>query len=157
VNRVVRWDPFREMLSVRNQMDQLVGDLLREPSEWQENGSGGSLRLALDVFEDDLSFNVKASLPGIDPEDIDISFSENTLTIQGETRGESEDENAKCHLRERHYGKFMRSITLPAAVNDANISADFADGILTLSLPKADEVKPRRITVQASGNKTVEG
>ncbi len=156
MNRVVRWDPFREMLSVRNQMDQLVGDLLREPSGWQGNENGDSLRLALDVYEDDHAFNVKASLPGIAPDEIDISFSENTLTIQGETSGESGEETAKWHLRERHFGKFMRSITLPAAINSADISADFADGVLTLTLPKADEVKPRRITVNVGGG-TVEG
>ncbi len=156
MNRVVRWDPFREMLSVRNQMDQLVGDLLREPSGWQGNGNGESLRLPLDVYEDDHAFNVKASLPGIAPDEIDISFSENTLTIQGETSGESEEEAAKWHLRERHFGKFMRSITLPAAINSADISADFADGVLTLTLPKADEVKPRRISVNVGGG-TVEG
>ncbi len=157
MNRVVRWDPFREVVSVRNQMDELVGDLMREPTGWQGEGRGESMRLPLDVFEDDQSFSVKASLPGIDPEDIDISFSENTLTIQGETSGESGVENTKWHLRERHYGKFMRSISLPAAINGANISADFTDGILTLTLPKADEIKPRRITVQTGGSKTVEG
>ena len=138
MNRVVRWDPFREMVSVRNQMDELVGDLLSEPTRWQGSGSRDTMRMPLDVFEDDQCFNVKASLPGIDPDNIEISFSENTLTVQGEYGEESGDEHTKWHLRERHFGKFMRSITLPASINGGNISADFTDGVLTLTLPKAD-------------------
>ena len=70
MSRIVRWDPFREMISVRNQMDQLVGDLFREPAGWQGNGEGGHMRLPLDVSEDDNSYGVTASLPGIDPADL---------------------------------------------------------------------------------------
>ena len=148
MSRIVRWDPFREMISVRNQMDQLVGDLFQQPAGWQGNGNGGHIRLPLDVSEDDNSYSVRASLPGIDPADLEISFSENSLTIQGETQAESEEENAKWHLRERSSGRFVRSITLPAAVNADDISANYEDGVLTLTLPKADEVKPRIIAVR---------
>lgn len=153
MSRIVRWDPFREMISVRNQMDQLVGGLYREPAGQQGNGDGRHIRLALDVTEDDSSYSVRASLPGIDPADLDISFSENTLTIQGQTQGESVDENAKWHLRERSFGKFVRSITMPAAINADDIGADFEDGILTLTLPKAEEIKPRIIAIRGAGEK----
>ena len=155
MSRIVRWDPFLEMISVRNQMDQLVGDLFREPAGWQGNGEGGHMRLPLDVSEDDNSYGVTASLPGIDPADLEISFSENSLTIQGETQAESVEENAKWHLRERSFGRFVRSITLPAAVNADDISADYEDGVLTLTLPKADEVKPRIIAVRGGGEEAV--
>ena len=155
MSRIVRWDPFREMISVRNQMDQLVSDPFRKPSGRQENGDGNHIRLALDVSEDDNSYSVKASLPGIDPADLDISFSENTLTIQGETQAESVDENAKWHLRERSFGKFVRRITLPATVNADDISADYEDGVLTLTLPKAEEVKPRIIAVRSTEDRAV--
>ena len=155
MSRIVRWDPFREVISVRNQMDQLVGDLLREPSGWQGNGEGAHIRLALDVSEDDNSYSVKASLPGIDRADLDISFSENTLTIQGETQAESAEENAKWHLRERSFGRFVRSITVPATVNADEISADYEDGVLTLTLPKAEEVKPRIIAVRGTEDRSV--
>ena len=155
MSRIVRWDPFREMVSVRNQMDHLVGDLLREPTGLESNGDRSHIRLALDVSEDDHNYSVKASLPGIDPADLDISFSENTLTIQGETEAESVDENAKWHLRERRFGRLMRSITVPAAVNADDISADYEDGVLTLTLPKAEDLKPRRITVRAMGDNAV--
>ena len=159
MSRIIRWDPFREMISVRSQMDQLVGDLLREPSGWQGNGQGNGqgshIRLALDVCEDDNSYSVKASLPGIDPADLDISFSENTLTIQGETQAVSVEENAKWHLRERSFGRFVRSITMPATVNADDISADYEDGVLTLTLPKAEEVKPLIIAVRGTEDRTV--
>ena len=155
MSRIVRWDPFREMISVRNQMDQLVGDLFQQPAGWQGNGNGGHIRLPLDVSEDDNSYSVRASLPGIDPADLEISFSENSLTIQGETQAESVEESAKWHLRERSFGKFMRSITLPAAVNADDISAGYEDGVLTLTLPKADEVKPRIIAVRGPGENAV--
>ena len=159
MSRIIRWDPFREMISVRSQMDQLVGDLLREPSGWQGNGQGNGqgshIRLALDVCEDDNSYSVKASLPGIDPADLDISFSENTLTIQGETQAESVEENAKWHLRERRFGRFVRSITMPATVNADDIRADYEDGVLTLTLPKAEEVKPLIIAVRGTEDRTV--
>ena len=156
MSRLVRWDPFREMVSVRNQMDELVGDILREPNGWQGNGEGGFRRLALDVYEDDNGYSVTASMPGIDPDALDISFSENTLTIQGETQAQEVDENAKWHVRERHFGRYVRSITLPAAVNADDIGAAYEDGVLTLAVPKAEEVKPRRIAVQVAGSRAVE-
>ncbi|MCY3904128.1 MAG: Hsp20/alpha crystallin family protein [Caldilineaceae bacterium] len=156
MSRLVRWDPFREMVSVRNQMDQLVGDFLREPNGWPGNGEGGFRRLALDVYEDDNGYSVTASMPGIEPDELDISFSENTLTIQGETQAQEVDESAKWHVRERHFGRYMRSITLPAAVNADSIGAAYEDGVLTLTLPKADEVKPRRIAVQVAGEMETE-
>ena len=155
MSRIVRWDPFREVVSVRNQMDQIVGDLFREPAGWQGNGDGGHIRLPLDVSEDDNSYSLKASLPGIDPADLEISFSENSLTIRGETHAESVGENAKWHLRERSFGKFVRSITMPAAVNADDISAEYEDGVLSLTLPKAEEVKPRIIAVRGSGEEAV--
>ena len=88
MSRIVRWDPFREMVSVRNQMDHLVGDLLREPTglaEQRRTEATSAWRWM--SAEDDHNYSVKASLPGIDPADLDVSYSENTLTIQGERRG----------------------------------------------------------------------
>ena len=132
-----------------------VGDLFQAPAGWQGNGDGGHIRLALDVSEDDNGYSVKASLPGIDPTDLEISFSENSLTIRGKIQAESVGENAKWHLRERSFGKFVRSITVPAAVNADDISADYEDGVLTLTLPKAEEVRPRIIAVRGSGEEAV--
>lgn len=156
MSRIVRWDPVREVLSMRNQMDRLVADVFSAPSVWQNDEYAGFMRLALDVTENDENYTVHASVPGISAEDLDISFTENTLTIKGETKEESVDENEKWHLRERRSGSFMRSVTLPAAVNADAIEARFENGVLKLNLPKAEEVKPRRIAIKPNGQKVVE-
>jgi len=157
MSRIVRWDPVREMVSMRNQMDRLMSDVFSAPSVWQNDEYAGYMRLALDVTENDESFTVHASVPGINADDLEISFSENTLTIKGETKDERVDENDKWHLRERRFGSFMRSISLPTAVNADAINAHFENGVLTLTLPKAEEVKPRRIAIKANGQKALDG
>lgn len=156
MSRIIRWDPFREMISVRNQLDQIVDDFFRTPATWQRDAYNGYRSLALDVSENDDTYIVKSSLPGIDLSDLDIRFSENTLTIQGETQAEQADENEKWHLRERRFGSFRRSITLPTAINADQIKAHYENGILTLSLPKSEEVRPRKITVHANEQQTVQ-
>lgn len=156
MSRIVRWDPLREMASMRSQMDRLMSDVFNAPAAWQNDEYAGYMRLALDVAENDENYTVHASVPGINPEDLDISFTENTLTIKGETKDEREDENEKWHLRERRFGSFMRSISLPTSVNADAIDAHFENGVLTLTLPKVEEVKPRRITIKPNGQKMVE-
>jgi len=156
MSRIVRWDPIREMVSMRNQMDRLMSDAFSAPSVWQNDEYAGYMRLALDVTENDENYTVHASVPGINAEDLEISFTENTLTIKGETKDERTDENEKWHLRERRFGSFMRSISLPSAVNADAIEAHFENGVLTLTLPKAEEVKPRRIAIKPNGQKMVE-
>lgn len=157
MSRIVRWDPVREMVSMRNQMDRLMSDVFSTPASWQNDEYAGFMRLALDVSENDNNYTVHASLPGIKAEGVEISFSENTLTIKGETKDERVDENEKWHLRERRFGSFMRSLSLPTAIKADAIDAKFEDGVLTLILPKAEEVKPRRIAIKANGQKMVEG
>lgn len=152
MSRIVRWDPVREVMSMRNQMDRLMSDVFSAPATWQNDEYAGFMRLALDVSENDENYTVHASVPGINPDDLDISFSENTLTIKGETKAEEVNEGEKWHLRERRFGSFMRSITLPTAINADAINANFENGTLTLTLPKAEEVKPRRISVHVGNN-----
>jgi HSP20 family protein len=150
---LIRWDPFREMMSMRSSMDRLLDRFFEEPfGEWQTSDWG----LPLDLTEDEDEFVVKASVPGIDPDDLDITLSENTLTIKGEIRKEEEKEEERYHLRERRYGRFTRSISLPASVKSDQIEAEYNKGVLTLHLPKTEEVKPKRIPVR-SGGKVLEG
>lgn len=150
MSRLVRWDPFREVMTIRNQMDRLVDDWFDLPSGWEREGSG-LMRLALDVSEDEDNFVIKASVPGIDPDDLDITLSDNTLTIKGEFKADETKESEKYHLRERRYGQFMRSVSLPVAVDADKIEATHEQGILTLTLPKAEEVKPRKISIKGDG------
>lgn len=156
MSRIVRWDPIREVASMRNQMDRLMADVFNTPATWQNDEYAGYMRLALDVSENDENYTVHASVPGMNPEDLDISFTENTLTIKGESKDERVDENEKWHLRERRFGSFMRTISLPTMVNADAIEAHFDNGVLILTLPKAEEVKPRRISIKANGQKVVE-
>ena len=111
--------------------------------------------LPLDVVEDEDSYIIKASIPGIKPDDLDITYNKGLLTIKGELKDESETTKGQYHLRERRFGRFMRTVSLPTSVKADDINASFQDGILTLRMPKAEEVKPKRISVK-SDNKTIE-
>ncbi|MFU8773072.1 MAG: Hsp20/alpha crystallin family protein [Anaerolineales bacterium] len=145
-----RWDPFREFISLRDNMDRLFDRTL---SRMDSDFDTVSWSLALDVVESNDEFVVKASLPGIDPDDLEITYSDNTLTIRGETKTEQEVEESRYHLRERRYGRFSRSVSLPSKINSDKIKADYNNGVLTLHLPKTEEVKPKRISVKAEGSK----
>ncbi|MEZ4617572.1 MAG: Hsp20/alpha crystallin family protein [Caldilineaceae bacterium] len=140
---LTRWDPFREMDSVRNMMEQLINDDRWSNRSWGEENSG-AFNLALDVSEADDEFTVKASVPGVDADDADISLNDNMLTIRGEMKDEREQGGAQgqYHLRERRYGAFRRTISLPTSINAEEADADFENGVLTLHLPKSAETKP---------------
>ena len=149
---LTRWDPFRDMLSVRRAMDRLF-DRALEPS-WSETAAWD---LALDVVENKDEFVVKASLPGVKPDDLEITFTDNVLTIKGETKEDNEIKEEQYHLRERRQGMFTRSISLPNRVKSEAIEASYDAGVLTLKLPKVEEVKPKRIAINVSNSKMIEG
>jgi len=148
---IIRWNPYREMVSMRNAMDRMFEDSLIGP-EWDWR-STTSWQLSLDVVESDDDFIVTASIPGINPDDLEITLSGRTLIIKGETEEESDSEKGKYHLRERRYGSFSRSVTLPTEINDKDVKASYDAGVLTLTLPKTEAVKPRHIEV----HKVIEG
>jgi HSP20 family protein len=151
MNQITRWDPFREMIVMRNTMDRLFDRFFdNEISGWEQTST---LNLALDVVEKPEEFVVKASLPGVKPEDVDVTFNDNVLTIKGEISSEEEKEDSRYHLRERRYGSFARSLSLPRGINSDAIEAKFSEGVLTLRLPKSEEVKPRRIAIQSASSK----
>ncbi len=148
---LTRWDPFREMMTFRNVMDRMFDDPFFEmPRTWQSQGE--SFPLALDVLEENDDYIVKASVPGVDPNQIEITLSDNMLTIKGETKSEQDVEEKNYHLRERRYGSFTRSISLPMPVDSTKVDATHENGVLTLRLPKAETVKPKRITVKPTLN-----
>jgi HSP20 family protein len=101
----------------------------------------------LDVAEDKDSFTVRAELPGLRREDIDVSLHDGALVLTGERKVETESEDTTVHRRERFYGKFQRVLALPAAVNADKVKAQFKDGVLTITLPKSEEAKPKQIDV----------
>ena len=144
---LVRWDPFREVVSLRDAMDRLFEEsLVGLPAAVR----GGIRALALDICETDDNLVVEASLPGFKPEDVDISVVGSTLNIKAESKSEEEkEETGKYHYRERRWGSFQRSVTLPTEVDANKAEAAFENGVLKLTLPKVEEAKPKRIEVKA--------
>lgn len=140
-----RWEPFKEMMTLRNAMDRLFEDSFVRPSVYLQE-TGGTL--PLDVYQTPNEVVVKASLPGYKPEEVDISITGDILTIKGEHKEEQKVKEENYWLRERRYGTFSRSITLPLEVVSDRAEASFDNGVLTLTLPKAEEVKPKQIKVR---------
>ncbi len=148
---LVRWNPRRDMMSLRDEMNRLIEQAFNGGSlvEWQPSTNWG---LPMDVAENDDAFIVTASVPGMNPDDLDITITDNVLTIKGEYKADETVEDEQYHIRERRYGSFGRSITLPVTVNADGVEADYNNGVLTLTVPKAEEMKPRRIAVQVHSN-----
>ena len=145
---MMRWEPFRNMTSLRNAMDRLFEDSVVRPGRvWPELERA---ELALDVYQTDSDVVIKATLPGVKPEEVDISITGDTLTIKGEHEEEQEVKEENYLHRERRYGAFNRSILVPVQVKADKAEAVFENGVLTLTLPKAEEVK--QIKVKASGS-----
>jgi HSP20 family protein len=145
---IVRWEPFRDLISLREAMDRLFEEsFIRPRTGWL--APLGAEALAVDVYETDQDVVVKSSVPGIKPEDIDITITGDTLTIKGETKAEEKVEKSNYIRQERRYGAFSRSLTLPTTIVAEKAKAEFEDGVLTLTLPKAEEVKPKTIKVKA--------
>jgi HSP20 family protein len=144
MTRLTRWEPFREARRMHDMLDRMMDRSLLDP--W---ASGFEGVLPLDMYQTDDEIIVKASAPGMTAEDIDISITGETLTIRGELEGEEVQEDARYHIRERRMESFSRSIALPTMVQAEKAKAEFENGILTLTLPKAEEVKPKTISVKA--------
>jgi HSP20 family protein len=146
---VERWDPFREAVSLSDAFGHLLRDSFVRPGTLMQ---GTASSLPLDIVENENEFVVKASLPGLKPEQVQITVHGDTLTIRGETKAEEEKKGETWHLRERRYGAFQRSVSLATAIDSDKAAASFDHGVLTLTLPKAEQAKPRQIKV-ASGAK----
>lgn len=139
-----RWEPFRDMLSLRGDMDRLFSGLFGGVPEDRE----GFWAPVVDIEEDNDKILVKAEIPGMTREDIKVSVQGNLLTITGERKQENETKNKTFHRIERAYGKFSRMITLPTDVDADKVKATYKDGILNVALPKPESVKPKNIDVE---------
>jgi HSP20 family protein len=138
------------MLSLRQMMDRLMEEAFVMPREGQAISFGG---LPLNVYEEGDNYVVETHLPGLKPEDVDVSVEGNTLTIRGETKAETERKERNYLMREHRYGRFERSLRLPDTVDPNRAQANFENGVLRLSFPKTEQAKPRKIAIGSGGQK----
>jgi HSP20 family protein len=145
---VTRYDPFSDTITLRQAMDRLFEDSFVSPITWR-NVNGESTSPALDVHQTADEIVVTAAMPGLKPEDVDITITGQTLSIRGEFKADEEVKRDHYLYRERRYGTFNRQLQLPVRVKGDAASATFENGVLTLRIPKAEDVKPRQIEVKA--------
>ena len=142
MTQIVRFNRVRPT-TIFDEFDRLFERSFSRPAS--QNWS-----VAIDVAESEDGYVVKASVPGINADDLEITLEDGVLTIQGEVVSEEESEDVNYHVRERRVGKFSRSVRFPTLVNGDAIEAAYENGVLSLNVPKAEEVKPRRIEVKAN-------
>ena len=144
---LIRWDPFDDLASLRESMDKLFDELFtRRPR--------GQAELAwaptVEVFETDNDVMVRAELPGIDPKNVEITVTQDTLTLKGEAKVDREDKVRNYYRRELRYGSFLRSIQLPSDVKGDQATASYKNGILEIRVPKSERAKPKSVKVEVA-------
>ena len=147
---IVRWDPFRELNAAQERMNRLLGDVYRAADD--DVMRRGAWAPPVDIYDSgNHELVIKAELPDMNKDEIDISVENNTLTLRGEKKMDSAIKEECCHRIERTYGAFSRSFSLPATVDTSKVSADYRNGVLTIKLPTREEAKPKQIQVQVQG------
>jgi HSP20 family protein len=143
---IVRWEPLRELSTLQNEMNRLFGTVFDGPAP----SSGGTLRRwmpAMDLIETADHFVLRADLPGMSEEDVNIEVEDRVLTVSGERKAENTESKDGYHRVERAFGAFSRSLTLPEGVNPEAVSASFDRGVLEVEIPKPEQRKPRKISI----------
>jgi len=153
--QILRWEPFRELAAMQQGLDRIFSETLPRafgrPLAEQEPG----VRVwapAVDIFETDKNVVLKVELAGVDPNDVEVRVENNTLYLTGQRKAETEVKEQKYHHMERLVGRFARSFTLPGTVDGQKVAAEYHDGILTLTLPKKEEAKPKTIKINVAGS-----
>jgi HSP20 family protein len=142
------WPGFGRLTDLRDDIDRLFESPL---TEWARNSNLLSgWNPALDLYEDKDNLYVKVELPGMKREDIEVSLHKGSLSISGERKGEEKHEDAEVYRAERFFGRFQRTVTVPASLAVDKVKAQYKDGILTITLPKTEEAKPKHIDVNVS-------
>ncbi len=145
--RLVRYDPWRDMERFEDRMNRVFGNL--NPWAGREERLSAGWEPAVDIYETEKEFVLKAELPDVEPKDVKVNVEGNVLTITGERREESDVKEGDYHRKERFYGTFSRSFVLPDTIDREGIKAAFKAGVMKLSLPKKAAAKPREITIEA--------
>jgi len=148
---IVRFDPFRELTAMQDRINRIFGEAYTRRFD-DDVSTRGDWIPPVDIYQNDRQeIVIKAEMPGLKREDIDLRVENNTLTLKGERKRETEVKDEQYHRVERVHGVFVRSFSLPATVDANNVSAEYKDGILTVVLPMREEAKPRQIQVQVNG------
>ena len=146
--QIARWNPLREMAAMQNAMDRMFDDA------WRSTRSGySSSALALDMTDNGDTYSIRADIPGVDADQIDVNVHEGVLTISAELKQPEYGEEVRVLLQERPFGQFSRSINLPQPVDTEKIDATHEGGVLSLTVPKIPEVQPRSIAVKVGSKK----
>jgi len=148
MTNLTRWEPAREMMTLRDAMDRLFDDAFTRPFSVSREGGSNWSSPAIDMYQTGDEVVLKAALPGIKPDEVQINVTGDVLTIRGETKQEAEKQDKSWQIREHRWGAFERSVRLPTGVIADKAKAEFDNGILTISLPKSEEVKPKTISVK---------
>jgi len=143
---IIRWDPFRDMTTLRERMNRLFEDMAASRGE-EKDLTTSSWAPAVDIYETENEVVLTAEIPGIEEKDIEIKVEDNTLTLKGERKFEKETKEENYHRIERAYGCFFRSFTLPAFVDQDRIEAEHENGVLKIRMPKRAELKPRKVKI----------
>ena len=149
MNNMTRWEPAREMMTLREAMDHLFNDAFTRPFSTMRDGGANWSSPAIDMYQTENDVVVKAAVPGFKADEVQINVTQDVLTIKGELKQEEEKKEKSWQIREHRWGSFERSISLPTAVTSDRARADFENGILTITLPKSEKVKPKTITINA--------
>jgi HSP20 family protein len=144
---LVRWNPYGEMTAMKNRINQMFSEPYWLTRRMDDDTDMGIWNPAVDLYEKDDHFVIKAELPGVDKKNIAIDLKDRVLTISGERSYENEVKEESYYRRERSYGKFQRVFTLPADVDSDKINAEFKDGLLQIEVPKPEQQKPKQVTI----------
>ena len=146
---LVRWDPFRDLVSIQDELNRLFGRTFTG-QEAMRPAASGQWMPAMDVFETEDRIVATLELPGIEPKEVEVAVEDSTLTVSGKREFTSETNEENYHRVERRYGSFARSISLPQTVDTEKVSARFDKGVLTIEVPKVERAKPKRIEIEAA-------
>ncbi len=143
---IVGWEPFRDLLATQREFDRLFREAFT-PGFGEGEISTRTWAPPVDIFENENNIVLKAEVPGVDPKDVEVRVEDNTLYLKGERRFEKETKEDNYHRIERTYGSFARSFSLPNSIDAEKVAAEYKDGLLTLTLPKREEAKPKTIKI----------
>jgi HSP20 family protein len=144
---ITKWDPFRDLMVLRDRMNRLLEDLASSPRFEDSELIQSTWSPAVDIYETENELVLTAELPGVEEKDVEIKIEDNSLALKGERKFEKETKEENYHRIERAYGSFFRSFSLPNYIDQEKISAEYENGLLRIHMPKKTEVKPRKVKI----------